>query len=460
MLRTTAFYWNLDNRLAMLYEILTGILRLLFLVLSCLLFAVLCAERFEGANTLAIAEQMKNGAPRFLSGVPIDIWWLLVPLQEWQYFRYLFAPITAFLFIFVSSVFYVRDIYHLPTLGRAFHYVTASLFGIFYPRVQIDGGRIDEEDPDDENDMEEKHLLRAIGGPGFAMIQPGNAVAFRDWRRVLGFQANRLYFMRPFEMIARVVNLEDQQGYIDEIAAVTRDGIRLHLKDINFRFCALRSANDVREAQEERNGIRDQAVRRSPDTPYPFSPAAVESIAYSFSVSDRGMDTWHETVNRTVMRTISGFITNHDLDYLTAPRQNGQDPRRELRVELFAPSVRSSLRRVGTELHWMDIGHFDIDDLEENKEQGPVDQTRTKFWATRWVGSARTIRAYGEAKHVMYQELARAEAQAEMIMSIADALRDVPFGTDRVETLRQIFLARTAQILDALQGRKNGKERS
>jgi hypothetical protein len=98
----------------------------------------------------------------------------------------------------------------------------------------------------------------------------------------------------------------------------------------------------------------------------------------------------------------------------------------------------------------MDIGQFEIDNLEENKELDPVDQARTKFWAAHWIGDANTIRSYGEAKHLMYQELARAEAQAEMIMSITDSLRNVSFGTDRAETLRHIFLARTAQILEAL----------
>jgi hypothetical protein len=67
------------------------------------------------------------------------------------------------------------------------------------------------------------------------------------------------------------------------------------------------------------------------------------------------------------------------------------------------------------------------------------------------IGDAKTIRSYGEAKHMVYQELARAEAQAEMIMSITDSLRDVSFGPDRADTLRQIFLAKTAQILEALQ---------
>lgn len=450
MFRQLGFYQNMRNELVLAYEIFWGVLRLLFLVASCLAFAVLCTHRLEGVDVWWMVDQLRNHADPRWSWIPPIFWLSLVPFLDWQYSRYLLAPLGAFLLIFVSSAFYVRDIYHLPSLGRAFHYVIASTFSIFFPVIRVDGGRLDDEDPDDETDLEEQHLLRAIGGPGFAVIQPGNAVAFRDWHRTLGTQHNRLYFMRPFEMIARVVSLEDQQGHIDESPAITRDGIRLRLKNIDYRFCALRPEPPPAPDTQAQRRIRNQVVQRSPITPYPFSAAAIDSIAYSFSVSDKGMDRWHEAVRRAVDGALVNFVSSHDLDYLTAPRQNGQNPRRELRVELFAPAVRGDLRRWGAELHWMDVGQFEIDDLDDNKEMDPVDETRTKFWATHWIGSAKTIRSYGEARHLMYQELARAEAQAEMIMSITDALRNVSFGPDRAEALRHIFLARTAQILEAL----------
>jgi hypothetical protein len=270
-------------------------------------------------------------------------------------------------------------------------------------------------------------------------IQPGTAVAFRDWWEPRGVAGSGLYFMRPFEMIARVVNLEDQHGHIGEAKAVTRDGIRLRLRNIDYRFC-------VRGPVPE-----NHIIQRDPRTPYPFSEQAIHAIAYSFAVTDRGQERWHDVVERAMAGALGRFIGEHELDYLTAPRKNGQDPRRELRVELFTEGVRESLRKVGAELHWMDIGHFDINQMGEEQEQHPIDQARTEFWATRLIGDAKTIRSYGEAKHMVYQELARAEAQAEMIMSITDSLRDVSFGPDRADTLRQIFLAKTAQILEALQ---------
>lgn len=444
----------MSNRLVMLYEILMGILRLLLLIFSCVVFALWCIHRLDDINIWFLAEYLRARAPWFLSDLPAVFWLPLVPFLDWQYFRYLFAPLSAFLFIFISSVFYVRDIYHLPSLGRAFRYVTASLFALFLPRIHVDSGRLDGEDPDDESELEERHLLRAVGGPGFAIIQPGNAIAIRDWRELRNIQSSGLYFLRPFETIARVVNLEDQQGHIDESPAITRDGIRLRLKNIDYRYCVTRQPKETYDEDEQKVKL----VLRRPDTPYPFSEEAIRSIACSFSVSDRGLESWHQAVNRAVDGALVTFMTSHDLDHLTAPRQNGQNPRRELRTELFDSAVRNSLRKVGAELHWMDIGHFEIDNLESDRELGPVDQTRTRRWAAGWIGNAKTIRSYGEAKRIVYQELARAEAQAELVMCITEALRDVSFGANQANTLRQIFLARTAQILEALQDGDRKKE--
>ncbi|HSL27833.1 MAG TPA: SPFH domain-containing protein [Anaerolineales bacterium] len=430
----------MNNKRGFLYEFFRGTLRLLFVILGSLFFAAMCAGWVEGVFVWEQAEQLQQNAHRLFKWIPVEIWVLRVPLQSWDTARYLLIPLSAFFMLFMAAVLYVRDIYHLPTARRAFHYVFASLFGFFYPVAYVDGGKIDDEDPDNETNIEDKNLIRAIGGPGFVRIQPGNAVAFRDWHGQQGIGSSGLYFLRPFEMIARVVSLEDQHGHIDDAPATTTDGVRIRLKNIDYRFCVLREERKNRDSN-----------------PYPFSASAVDTIAYSFAVSDKGQDRWQDVVQRTVTGALTTFISSHDLDYLTAPRRNGQNPRRELRIELFADAVRESLRKAGTELQWMDIGYFDIDELKEGQELHLVDQTRTRRWATNLIGDARTIRSYGEAKRLAYQELARAEAQAEMIISITDSLRNVSFGSDQAETLRHIFLARTAQILESLQDRKNGK---
>ena len=72
------------------------------------------------------------------------------------------------------------------------------------------------------------------------------------------------------------------------------------------------------------------------------------------------------------------------------------------------------------------------------------------MWAAEWMGNAKVARAFGEARLLAYQELGRAEAQAELIISITQAMEGIPISGDSVQSLQRILMARTAQLLDAL----------
>jgi hypothetical protein len=130
------------------------------------------------------------------------------------------------------------------------------------------------------------------------------------------------------------------------------------------------------------------------------------------------------------------------LDYLTAPRENQQDPRVEIRNSLLFGRTRGSLRELGAELLWVDIGHFAIDDEI-------VDETRQNLWAADWLGDAHVTRELGLAKRQAYQELGRAEAQAEIIVAISDALNIASNSIDPATNMRKILLVRAAQLMDA-----------
>lgn len=66
------------------------------------------------------------------------------------------------------------------------------------------------------------------------------------------------------------------------------------------------------------------------------------------------------------------------------------------------------------------------------------------------MGNARLARSYGEAQHLAYQEIGRAEAQAEMLISIMHALSDVNLRGGTRQSLRDVILVRTAQLLEAM----------
>ncbi len=453
MLRLFPPLRRLSDRRPLLYELVAGLSRLCVFLLSCILFALACTQRLDGADVNVLAVVLRQDAVVTHRWIPLFLWKVAIPFHGWAYGRYMLIPLAALLLIFVCSALYVRDIYHLQRLRDALRYVACSLFSLLYPISRVDSGRLDQYELEDR--WQQHNLLKAIGGPGFVNIQPGNAVAFRHWREIYDVQTNRQYFMRPFEMIAAVVSLEDQHGHIEELPAITHDGIRLRLRNIDYRFSVL---SDESKCPPRKSWERVKTVPRNQRVPYPFSTAAVQDIAYSFAVTDSGPRPWHAAVQRAISGALGTFISTHELDYLTAPRANGQNPRRELRVELFSPALQRELRKFGAELHWIDMGQFDFDDLGDETQQDPVDATRTRLWAVNWVGEGKKARAYGEAIHLAYQELGRAEAQAEMIRSITDSVRDLQFGTDRAENLRHIFLANTAKILDAFRQNRTKKE--
>jgi len=169
-------------------------------------------------------------------------------------------------------------------------------------------------------------------------------------------------------------------------------------------------------------------------------------------VSEQGLVPWQENVRSLVGSAIRQYINARTIDYLTAPSREGKggtDPRAELRSEILKPE-NNLLSGLGTTLLWVDAGHIDI--IMED-----VDKERLNLWAADSAGSAGVKRALGEAKYQAYMELGRAEAQAELIVSISAALEDIDFSDAEAEqNIRNLFLLRTSQVLEAMRDKGQG----
>jgi hypothetical protein len=59
-------------------------------------------------------------------------------------------------------------------------------------------------------------------------------------------------------------------------------------------------------------------------------------------------------------------------------------------------------------------------------------------------------KAHGEAQQLAYEELGRAEAEAELLMSIINSLNGIKLAADKPHTLQNLILMRTAQVIRAL----------
>lgn len=58
--------------------------------------------------------------------------------------------------------------------------------------------------------------------------------------------------------------------------------------------------------------------------------------------------------------------------------------------------------------------------------------------------------AHGDAQKQAYEELGRAEAEAELLTSIMHALDGVHLGNNKAQTMQNIILMQTAQVIKAL----------
>jgi len=409
--------WMDDNAQAL--QSLLGLLRLFTVPALIIAVAWVGGNVFESVDAQEFGNYIRSINP-FFRRVPD----FLIYLFHGRVVRYMVIPIVATFAVLLASANYVRDIYALPGMTHAFHYILNSLFGIRRPTIEISGGRIDQNDPDWE-------LFFRIGGPGNVVVQPGNAVLFQKIHCISFTSVNQSYFLSPFETIGPVINLDDQDERLDDFAAQTLDGIRVRLRDIRFRYRILAQTIDQR------------VVRRSLDAPYPFDSNAIHQIPAQLIVSAEGLNHWHQTVALQVRNSLTGFVNQHTLDYLTAPRTSPDNPQEKLRQHLTSAAAAARLRDLGAELIWIDVGFIEMVDEEVNQE-------RLNNWAVEWRANAGLLQAYSQAMRQGYAEVSQAEAEAAVIRQLVEGLGDIQPNTTP-ENLRTLFLLRSAQILDNLE---------
>lgn len=408
---------------------LGALFRIFFVFAGVLLFfATLGGVLYEGFNPQEAAQRLRETSPP-MRGFPDFVLVFVVLLISPPVLRFMVAPLAAMLIVIGAAAGYVQIMYGIRRFDQALWYVLASLFAIGLPSLEVDGGK-------KQVPKGETNAVDVIGGPGFALLQPGNASLHRclgeeeTIPRGLTVSDRRKIFLARFEQVLGAASLEDQSVSVPEFQTMTKDGIQVRVNGLTFRF------------RIHSEPVQGRPVRRTQAAPFPYTRAAMIRVVYGQSVNAEGVTDWERSVTNLVRSSVSDFINANTIDHLTAPRRSGVDPRRELRRFVLHHSQRP-LMYVGAQLLWMDVGHIDI-------IPGEVDESRINLWAAEWVGDSQVVEAYSEAKRQAYQEQGRAEGQAELIMSIASALQGVDLSDDKRKNLRSILLVRVAQILDSM----------
>jgi hypothetical protein len=394
---------------------------------------------FEHVDTTGIEENWRN---RFTYNFLLQ-WIGVLGIRVANFFLYSFRhmiiPVSVFIGILFASAFYVQDVYELPTLSLALRYIVASFIGLNFPYLTIEDGKR-------QIKKGEVNLIDTIGGPGYVNIRPGNVVLFESLRSPSSVRSTALHFISRFETIKEIVSLDDQHGFIEQMRVKTRDGIPIVVRDAHYRY-RLRTGRRFGDHE-----------RRRAINPYRYSVQAMKAMAYNRAVRSKGLSDWHTTVRLAVEGAITDYIRSHKFDQLTAPSYGDADPRAEINKNMMGAGTRGRLRNVGAELLWFDIGHFDvvekIDDALEMKRT--IEDQRIDTWSARWDGEVMVVHAYGKAQRMAYQEVGRAEGQADILLSIIQALEEVDSEStiareeQRLKNLRGILWTRVAQVLDRI----------
>jgi hypothetical protein len=400
---------------------LWGFVRLVAAILILLLLVQFGRLMFERIDTGA-AMAGWNFNDSFLESWPGFVQRFLAFLFSGVLFRYIYFPLAGFVGVILLLALYVQKTYQLPRFRIGLRYVLATLFGVGYPILRVVDGK-------KKIDPKEINLLDLKGGSGFLQVGAGSVVLIENFEQPVNVLSTGQHFISQTELIKDVNNLEDQHGYIERVPAVTKDGIPIEMRDIHYRF-------RVRSGQPPW-----YYADRTPEKPYPYSRQAVRDIAYNRSVTSQGMSSWQKSVELAVQSAITNYISETRIDDLTAPPRD----------RLTSIRTRARFRQLGADLLWVDIGHFDI--LKKD-ERDP----RPKKWGEVWVGASKTQRAFGEGERLYYQELGRAEAEAEILSSILEALERTSLSDDPRINLRKIILTRTAQVLEAMTDKQPSPE--
>lgn len=348
-----------------------------------------------------------------LSGLPGPAW------------RYWLVPAFILFYLLLAGARYLRLAYNLASLRSALRYLLASLFSINHPVLVVAEGKVQ------VDRLGEQNLIQVIAGPGYLHIQPGNVALLEGLDGQLRVLSAGRHFITRLERVKEVLSLEERHAHVERIAATSRDGIEVVARDIRYRY------------RLDSGAPAGDGLGRTPENPYPYSEQAVIQAVYNRSMGDSGLGDWHTGVNAVVESLIADYIRQNLVDHLTAPILQSEDPRGAIHRQFLSDSGRVRFKERGAELLWIDIGHFETPEKQ-------VAEQRVNTWQARWMGNANVVRAYGESQRMVYQEMGRAEAQAEMLMSIVHGLEDVAARGEPRQNIRALYLARIAQLLDAM----------
>jgi hypothetical protein len=273
------------------------------------------------------------------------------------------------------------------------------------------------------NELRLKSPLLRIGGPGRIIVDKGDVAITELNGRFHRILPTGMHGLARFERVRTVLDLRSQEREQVGVSLVTRDGIELKT-DVGVTFRIL-------------PGEEPSTKNR----PFPFDREAVRRAAYTETVLiDGGISTWESVALSTVIDKLQQAVAGYRLDELIHPDHPPANPHIALRNEV-EEQARPVARQSGIEIIQARLGRLEAPE--------PVTNQRIRYWQAFWEKERRISEAEGTAEALAEVELARAQAESEMLQAIVEGINQAQLENQHAGT-REIVALRLIEILEKL----------
>lgn len=337
--------------------------------------------------------------------------WLAVGLD-------MLPMIVAMVLVLWFAGRFLKTVYCLDGWRQGMAFLLRSRCGLrqFRPSVRIQKGGFDEGGAE---------VLQKIGGPGHLVIYHDSAVVLEQGGRLSRVAGVGIVPLERFEKVYNIIDLRPQRGFCT-VEAMTRDGIPV-------------SWNVEIQYQIDAGGIA-----ATDEMPYPMSERHVLRAATSKWVRKSGesdiLDWKGQLVDVEVDRHLRTILSCRRLDQLIGLTEDQDTARESIRTELEA-RLRDAAPRTAARILSVRLGNLRVDDA--------VTHEWVKAWKANWQNWSAKRLAHAEASYIHQYEIAKAEAQMQMIAQLAEALqKQLASRTISAQAVPQMVLMRLFSVLD------------
>jgi len=326
---------------------------------------------------------------------------------------------------------FIHALYDTDDLKEAYHFLSRNAFGMssLQPLMIVKEGHILVGAGD---------LFDRVGGRGFIVVNNDSTVVLEKGGRLTHVMGPSLGFLDRFERVYDVIDLRHQHWPLT-VEAMTKEGIPVSCQaDITFkiddrfvdRWGRVRTKPPVemeRRAEDLDAAVATGLEKGGIAEPLPYTDDAAFNAATSSWIRIRQPDhpeQLRKWTGRVVIGGVEGklrsILANYRLDWLMQPPRPGHKyPREEIREQL-EQGLKADFpvgNPIGARILSVDLGQIDVKDEK-------ISAQWVDAWQADWRQRALESQAEGEAE-LARLETARVRAQAEMVLTLTEAIRPV-----------------------------------